>query len=339
MTTSASLIQASYYVRDGKKYPIITMEIEYPRIIHSEFMTHRLFSRNSASSRAIPVAKVNERVLADPAMPVRFGKNQAGMQDYGDGHVVLVKHPRKVHPVTKHPSMLSPDWAWRDAAEDAVLWSKAFADAGYHKQVCNRLTEPFQWMKVVVTATNWDNFFWLRCHKDADPTMKDLADKMLVVYNEALENAMELEAGEWHVPYVERKRDKDGKLCYYVEDKEVGVEVAKQVSTSCCAQVSYRLLDSSTDKASSIFSKFADAERVHASPFEHQASPIRESRWNDAWYGSLNTSSPFTWDVGITHMDKDGEFWSGNFKGWIQHRQLIPNHVCEDFEQSVNKEK
>ena len=323
--TSASLIQASYYVRDGKKYPIITMEIEDPRIIHSEFMTHRLFSRNSASSRAIPVSKVNERVLSDPAMPARFGKNQAGMQDCGGNYEALVKHPRT-------GELLSPEDAWRFAAKDAALWSGAYSDAGYHKQVCNRLTEPSQWMKVVVTATDWDNFFWLRCHKDADPTMKDLADKMLAVYNEALENAMEMKAGEWHVPYVERKRDKDGKLCYYVEGEEVDVEVAKQVSTSCCAQVSYRLLDSSVDKASSIFAKFADAERVHASPFEHQATPIRHSRWDAEWC-DRNTTRPDTWDGGITHMDKDGEFWSGNFKGWIQHRHLIPNHVCEEFPQ------
>ena len=128
---------------------ICTMELIYPRFIHSEFMTHRVFSRNAASSRAIPIEKMIETIENNPAMPIHWGKNQAGMQ---------AKEELDTHELWQAQQI------WLSAAKDAIAHSRNMANLGVHKQITNRITEPFQWMKVVVTATDWENFFWLRDH-------------------------------------------------------------------------------------------------------------------------------------------------------------------------------
>ena len=152
----------------GKR--ITTFELEYPRIIHSELMTHRVFSRNAMSSRAVPVSKMLQQVVENPAMPVRFGVNQRGMEDGGD-------HDQKIR-VEYTDLEFSPEEFWKEAAKNAAWHAEKFALAGYHKQVCNRLVEPFQRMKTVVTSTEWNNFFHLRCWHDADPTIQMLANCM-----------------------------------------------------------------------------------------------------------------------------------------------------------------
>ncbi len=157
MTVSAKVIKDSISP-DGVR--ITTLELEYPRIIHSELMTHRVFSRNSASSRAIPVSKVIELVESNPAMPVHWGKNQAGMQAKEELDDLNKEAVRQL---------------WLEAAKQAVSIAKVMADIGGHKQVVNRILEPFQHMKVVVTSTEWANWDWLRDHPDADPTIHALA--------------------------------------------------------------------------------------------------------------------------------------------------------------------
>ena len=136
----------------GKR--ITTLQLKYHRFIHSEFMTHRAFSRNSMSSRAVPVAKMIEQVRNDPAMPVHWGKNQPGMQARDD---------------LTGEALINAQMAWRGAAAKAADSAQLMMDNGLAKQVANRILEPFQWMHTVVTATEWDNFFALRCHPDAQP--------------------------------------------------------------------------------------------------------------------------------------------------------------------------
>ena len=305
---------------------ITTFELEYPRIIHSELMTHRLFSRNAMSSRAIPIKKMIEQVQQNPAMPVKFGKNQPGMQDAGD-HKELID------------AGYEPQTWWGLAGLSAARFAEGFADAGYHKQIANRLLEPFQRMKTVLTATDFENFWWLRVDKDADPTIFVLAEAMKKAFDESLPEL--LEPGQWHTPYVDHVyefEDIDDKECvvfvgYCVLDEEdkpvmLTVEEAKAISASCCAQVSYRVLNNTKDKALDIYGKLLSGNKVHASPFEHQATPMKGEFSQYGYDPSVNLPGyAVSWEEGITHVDRDGSLWSGNFCGWIQHRQLVPNNV------------
>jgi len=246
-----------------------------------------------------------QQVKESPAMPVHWGMNQPGMQAQFELDECLQR---------------SSQYLWKKAAKSAARIASALNKMGLHKQVVNRLLEPFQMMKTVVTATELDNFFYLRCHKDAQPEIKVLAEKMY----EALLKAGPSEAlydGEWHVPYVTRFRVGDGKLRYAdCNGQELSVEDAIKVSASCCAQVSYRKNDETLEKALVIYDRLVDTKPVHASPFEHQATPML--RISDNQVG---------WEDGVTHLDKHGDLWSGNFKGFIQHRQLIEGHVCNEF--------
>ena len=304
MTISAKIIAHSKSSVTGKE--IITYELEYPRFIHSELMTHRLFSRNAASSRAIPVSKMIEMVRDNPAAPIHYGKNQPGMQ-------------AKEELTGCDLDATKSDWA--TAAKAAAAIAERMTGYGAHKQIVNRILEPFQWMKTVVTSTEWDNWYWLRNHPDAQPEIKRLAEVMLEA-KETSEPRL-LQPGDWHVPYYD-----DGSwISSAYEDNTL--EEALAISSSCCAQVSYRKLDDSLEKAQDIFAKLIESKPCHASPCEHQASPV------DDEYARFD---PLTWPKGVTHMDKDGDVWSGNFKGWIQHRQLIPDNACWNYSPDGDKE-
>lgn len=295
---SAKIVQDSVTTQ-GKR--ITTFELEYPRFIHSEFMTHRQFSRNCASSRAIPIDAMHKQVLENPAEPVHWGKNQAGMQ-------------AKVE--LEGDELKSAKIDWLVARDSAVHNSRMLAQSGVHKQIANRVTEPFQVMKTVVTSTEWNNWFWLRFHADAQPEIQELAKQMLNLHIQHVPTPTLV--GEWHVPYVTRVRAPlSGTMLYYTGTQELSVKDAVTISTSCCAQVSYRKLDDTLEKAQSVFDRLIKSEPVHASPTEHQATPIESPK--------LRVTPEF-WEPGITHVNKNAEACSGNFVGWIQHRQLIPGH-------------
>ena len=301
MTVSAKVIKDSISPAGVR---ITTLELEYPRMVHSELMTHRVFSRNSASSRAIPVSKVIELVESNPAMPVHWGKNQAGMQAKEELDDLNKEAVRQL---------------WLEAAKQAVSIAKVMASMGAHKQVVNRILEPFQHMKVVVTSTEWANWDWLRDHPDADPTIHALAKEMKRVRNESTPE--ELFYGEWHLPYVTSERGKFyAERNYFDEHGEpITLEQARMISASCCAQTSYRKQDGSLEKAEDIFKKLVESEPCHASPVEHQATPAERSDTRLEMF-----------EEGITHRCKDYWTWSGNFRGWIQFRQLIPNNAKYD---------
>lgn len=298
MTIKAKIICDSINARGTR---ITTYELEYPRFVHSELMTHRMFSRNCASSRAIPVKTMLELIEANPAMPIHWGKNQPGMQASEE---------------LDENSKESAKGLWLQAMKEAVSVARVMSGINAHKQVVNRLTETFQHMKVVVTATEYNNWFWLRAHADADPTIAELAYKMKEEYNNSI--PMELRAGEWHLPYVNRIRDDVRSPLVYLDSfgEVLGVEDARMISASSCAQTSYRKSDDSIEKAKAVFKRLIESEPVHASPVEHQAMYLCEP------YGDEDD-----WPEGATHKDREGTFWSGNFRDWIQWRQLIPNNV------------
>lgn len=272
---------------------LTTMELNYPRFIHSEFLTHRMFSRNAASSRAIPIEKMLEQVRQSPAMPVHWGKNQPGMQARKE-----IDFPTLAQDIWKYASELAVDRAYE------------LKDLDIHKQIVNRLLEPFQYIKVIVTATEYDNFFKLRCHEDAQPEMYELARCM----KEAMENSIPKELGKsewivnnWHLPYVN------------VDKEELGLEpdIAVKCSVARCARVSYLNHDNSSpsiEKDIDLYSKLLEAG--HMSPFEHVATPMRMSDCTESDYF-------WNWEHGVTHCGRDGDLWSGNFRGFLQYRQLI----------------
>lgn len=230
---------------------LFTLALKYPRFIHSEFMTHRVFSRNAASSRAIPVSKMIEQVRNEPAMPIYWGSNKPGMQagdELTDMDLATAKN------------------LWIDAAENAAATAEKMQELGLHKQVVNRVLEPFQIMQTVVTATEWANYFMLRISEFAQPEIKALA----VAMKEAMTNStpFQMPYGEYHVPYVtaeerdEYKSRKDWRtLC--------------MVASARCARVSYLNHDGSNPdiaKDLDLATKLKDA--YHASPFEHVARPL-----------------------------------------------------------------
>lgn len=309
---SAKVIARSKSSVTGKE--IVTFEIIYPRFILAELNTHRILSKNSASSRAIPVEKVIEAVRNNPAMPVHWGKNQPGMSAREE--------------LTGRELEIVQDM-WRTAARNAAQAAETMSHYGAHKQVANRILEPFQWMKTVITGTDWDNFFHLRKHPDADPNINALAEVMWLALQDA--PCVTLKPGDWHMPYFG-----DG---YWLRGCGIPLEDALAISSSCAAQTSFRTTDDTLEKAQRIFARLVESKPVHASPFEHQATPMEDFSYYSSSLDEddgVNLQHPCTWQEGITAMDRKGQFWSGNFCGWIQHRQLIPDNACWDFKEQSN---
>lgn len=307
----------------------LTFEVEYPRIVLAELNTHRGLSKNSFSSRAVPFKKMLEQLSG---RPVRFGANQSGMQDKGEDFDA----PVKLFSGDGVLMELTPEEAWRAACVDAKANARAFAEAGYHKQVYNRLLEPWQMMKTVISGTEWPNYFWLRHHSAADPTLAELA-RVMWEADKATE-AEELQQGEWHLPYLDTWRTPDGVLHYgdvWLDGIESGyieysLEDAIKISCARCAAVSYRNEDYGLEKSREVYDRLVGDERKHASAFEHCGTPIKATQ-HETWIGSNIPQIPETWEAGITHMDRQRNLWSGNIKGWIQYRKLIPgeNYVGE----------
>ena len=306
---------------------LTTLELQYPRIIHSELMTHRMLSRNAASSRAIPFEKMLKQL---DGKPVRFGAANKGMQDKGEDFDGVV-YWEGDYPVS------AKDF-WDIVKDDAVDSANMLYQAGYHKQVYNRLLEPFQMIKTVVTATEWNNFFHLRLDGAADPTIYELAHCM----KEAMDKSVpqELQPGEWHLPYVLFNREYPTNEAAYSfvdpYDKDLTLDQAVKVSAARCAAVSFRNEDYGLEKCLEVYDRLVGDERVHASALEHQATPMKAptsvvayQQYVDSSLGdaSYNGDKESWWEVGVTHADRSGDLWSGNLRNWIQHRQLIPNHV------------
>lgn len=294
---------------------LTTFEIEYPRIVMSEFNTHRAVSRNSSSSRAIPVSKMLEHTQTVNLKPVYFGSKKAGMQagkELVGGDLINAK------------------LFWESALFDAVTWATELDELGVAKEVTNRLVEPFQLVKVVCTSTDWDNFFNLRLHPDADPNICMLAYKMYKAMEES--KPVELKGGEWHLPYVNLGWNGKGELCYANDGFDsITLEDAIKLSAASCASVSYRTEGMTLEKAEKIFDMLIKAEVVHSSPLEHCATPVKP-KFNELGKVRVNCSEPQSWEEGITHMNKHGQLCSGNLRGFIQYRHLLPNNTNWKFD-------
>lgn len=270
---SAKLIKFSIPHGGGKT--IKTFELEYPRFIHAEVMTHRVFSRNASSSRAIPVERMIKNILANTAMPIHWGKNQQGMQAEEETNTPVQLQPEWYGAVPVFQARtLSREDAWLNARDNAIRSAFAFHRAGYHKQVVNRLIEPFMHIRVILTATEFDNFYLLRDHKDAEPHIRMLAQEMKKA--EVGAQPETLHTGDWHLPYVPLE-----------EVENLGNDMACRVSAARCARVSYLNHDGTQPNVAKdivLFNQLAHEENpdepLHASPMEHPATPY--SQWNHA---------------------------------------------------------
>lgn len=267
-----------------------TLLLRYPRFIHAEVMTHRVFSRNAGSSRAIPVAKMINDIQADPAMPIFWGKNQKGMQAFEENDAL----------VRDHDGLLNfREGAWRSAMFSAMTMAEHFAEAGYHKQVVNRLLEPFMHITVLVSSTEWSNFLELRDHPDAEPHIQMLAREIRKCLEEE-STVQDLEPGEWHLPFISRGEFADA------DQYGLGIYDLRMLSVARCASTSYRTVDGfdmTLERAREIFDKLVTSKPIHASPLEHVAQADH--------YG-LGGSG------GWSNRDQHG-----NFVGFRQYRHML----------------
>jgi thymidylate synthase ThyX len=281
---------------------LTSIEATFPRFVLAEFNTHRVFSRNSASSRAIPIAKQLRRVLEDPYVPIEFGANQPGMQageplsggkrDAAEREWLGARDDavRRVLGLVTDPAKLAAGADLFEALEqvESSVRERNRPDAwlNVHKQVANRLLEPFMWHTVIVTATEWENFWNLRCHPDAQPEISLVAEEMRSA-TQASEPA-ELAPGEWHLPLI-RSEDRE---------QVASLEDLIKVSAGRCARVSYLTHAGERDLDADIELHDRLLESGHMSPLEHPARPLTTAELNDGK-------------------------WSGNFRGWHSYRKDI----------------
>lgn len=271
MTIAAKIIEDSL-APNGKR--LTTFELKYPRFIHSELMTHRVFARNASSSRAIPTKKILAAIINNPAVPVSWGKNQSGMQAKAE-----------LLGITKW--LVRNIWLWSRWPAVATAW--LLNKLGLHKQIANRVVEPWAHITTLVTATEYEGFFRLRCHEDAQPEIRDLALKMKKLYTD--HDPMMIDTFEYHLPFINLA---DRIAC----GNDMGV--LRKLSVARCARVSYMTHDKKTPSTEEDI-KLHDRllESGHMSPFEHQALAM------------INTK------------------WSGPFQGWFQYREMVDSNFVK----------
>lgn len=251
---------------------LVTVEATYPRFVHSELLTHRVFSRNSSSSRAIPIEKMIQGVIDDPVMPVSWGRNQRGMQAGAE---------------LSGDELAAAQTAWLRGRDAAVETARTLAAAGLHKQVVNRVLEPWMWITVLITATEWDNFFAQRCHPDAQPEIRVAAEMMrdaMAASVPVLRPFGRRSAEAWHLPFITE------------EDRAVfDLDTLRRISVARCARVSYLTHDGKRDPQADLdlAQRLASANPPHWSPFEHVARVV--------------------WDADFV----------ANFRGWRSYRHLL----------------
>lgn len=235
-----------------------TLEVTFPRFVLAEFNTHRNFSRNSSSSRAVPTAKLIERVEKDPVVPLQWGRNKAGMSASDELNAAEADVAQG---------------AWLAARDDAVRHARDLLELNVHKQELNRLLEPFLWHTVIVSATEWENFFSLRCAPNAQPEIRAAA----LLMREAMDASVpvRLEFGEWHTPLLQ------------ADESALDLEVRRRVSAARCARVSYLTHEGKREIERDLELYERLRSDRHLSPFEHVATPARDLEFHANFRGWL----------------------------------------------------
>lgn len=285
MTTSASIIADSINPNTGNR--LTTFVLRYHRYIHGEFMTHRQASRNASSSRAIPSEKFIEWVMEDPAMPVRWQKNVRGMQGGADLDAAEVEAARAI---------------WLETRDMVIAQTRKLLALNVHKQIANRMLEPWHHITVVATATNWINLFALRCHKDAQPEFQELAMAMLKAYTASTPAILTVGSdlpSSWHLPFIK-------------EEDKATLPIPQLIARSVarCARTSYNNHDGTAntiEQDQKLFDLLLAGQPLHASPAEHIARPA----------------------IGDADLAKSGNF----HPSWVQFRKTLGNECVWTIDQ------
>lgn len=279
--------------------------LEYPRYIHSEIMTHRVFSKNAASSRAIPIEKMIQQIIENPAMPTHWGKNQSRMQANEELDDINKKHKLESwHEVSysdKELAMIE----WIKARDSAILHVKKLNELGLHKQIANRILEPWFHIKIILSGTEFENFFALRAHKDAHPDLQKLAYLMLEQYNSS--NPNKLKKGEWHIPFGDKIDYAKIKEIFlkqnnytadpYWEFLQSGInKLKKKIAVARCARISYLNYEGKDDYEADIklCNRLFGSTPKHLSPTEHVASALSTDEWCGNFKGFKQFRKYFT---------------------------------------------
>lgn len=261
---------------------LTTFYLKYPRFIHAEFLRHRMISHSVMSSRAISTEKMIKKVEEDPVIPIHWGLNQKGMSASNELDEI---------------SQIVAKGKWLEARDNAVKSARELLNCNLHKQILNRILEPWLHIEEVVSGTDWGNFFNLRVHKDAQPEFQALAKEILLKYIDSKPTLLKF--GEWHLPSIDESH-----INFNINDQ-------LKISFAICARSSYATFEGNPDITKDIKLHDDLTGVFHISPAEHQGRPMTHTEY-------------------IEHATKYGSY-SGNFCGWMQYRKLIPNENRKEF--------
>lgn len=322
---------------------LISMVLTYPRIIHAEMMTHRMFSRNASSSRAVPVEKMIKAIRENTFCPFEFQKAHKGMQGFeyftGKGKQECID-------------------LWLESAELALQQAEKMKAKGISKQIINRILEPYQYYTMLITGSKecWDNFHslrnpiynfsydgkvpedvfkskkevirglgigeyipeldktigeftdldWLKFNKgQAEIHLMDLAEKIYDAMNES--TPKQLVSGEWHIPFEDKmdttKWDLD------LAEGHFDFSLAKvKVSTAMAARTSYTVVGDEKEidykKMIELHDRLISQDPPHSSPMEHTCVCVTDEDYNKSFKGKEKG-------------------WFRNYKGFKSYRQII----------------
>lgn len=266
--------------------------LEYPRYVHSEILTHRVFSKNAASSRAIPIEKMIQQVIDNPAIPTHWGKNQSGMSANEELSGMDLYECKKL---------------WLLARDEMINYVKQLSASNLHKQIANRILEPWFHIKIILSGTEFENFFSLRAHPAAHPDLQKLAYLMLEQYNAS--EPKQLKEGDWHIPFgdkIDEERLFNDYLNNYTDYPAlhtISVPDAKRmIAVARAARISYLNYEGKDDYAADIqlCNRLFGNTPKHLSPTEHIAQAQNNSDW------------------------------SGNYRGFRQFRKFFPDENLSD---------
>lgn len=271
---------------------LTTFELTYPRFIHAETLTHREFSRNSSSSRAIPTKRLMDKIKDTPALPVWWGRNQKGMQAEKELDPEEIREAKQI---------------WLDARDYCLEAADRLHELGLHKQIANRLIEPWMFITVLVSSTNYANWYALRDTWEdgkppgpAQPEIAWIARAMRRL--QELHKPHPMTPGQWHLPLVELEDESSElyvppeDLATVCEDPVVGL---KKIATARCARVSYLTHEGIRDFKRDLELHDHLISSGHWSPTEHVAQAL------------------------------DSAVQSGNFVGWKQYRKEFDNEYVQ----------
>lgn len=322
---------------------LTTVKATFPRYLLAEFNTHKMISKNSASSRAIPAVKLIESVRKNPYIPEKWMKDHKGMQgtEYFNDPIAIEVNRN----------------FWQNAIDvnTALSWDLNGEGRGVSKQISNRLLEPFMYHTTLMSATEWENFFALRAHGAAEDNFQKTAFMILDAIN--ISEPKLLKEGEWHLPFIDKDITEEdwneiGKDMSLIEVVSMGKEGKSRVSSAKCAGISYVIVgeDGKEESYTKLLKRFTSlSTNGHWSPMEHPARVMYEREYfnctksfiisrteYETSYEPNHVRGEHTYTADFTTMEEFSQVkiteygWLGNYRGFQQYRKMFPNENRTD---------